>query len=219
MFNLYENRLEKEGYEVISVSDGEEALNLFKKEQPDLIILDLMLPKLSGEEVCRILRKESLVPIIMLTAKDSEVDKVVGLEIGADDYITKPFSLRELLARVKSILRRTESQKTPEKEAEPIRRGPFLLDLKRHEAKLEQKVLALPLKEFAILELFLRNPGRVFTRDLILRKVWGEDYFGDTKTVDVHIRRLREKIEKNASNPQFVQTVRGLGYRFEIDEK
>lgn len=211
--------LEKEGYQTVCAFDGEEALQLARRENPDAIILDLMLPRLSGEEVCRILRRESMVPIIILTAKDTEIDKVVGLEIGADDYVTKPFSVRELLARVRAILRRVESQtREPEEAAKCIVAGPIFMDLEKHEVRLKGKVLPLPLKEYQILELFLKNPGRVLTREFLLRRVWGEDYFGDTKTVDVHIRRLREKIEENSNNPKFIQTVRGVGYRFEVRE-
>jgi DNA-binding response OmpR family regulator len=212
--------IEKEGFDAVTASDGEEALQVFSQETPDLIILDLMLPKLSGEEVCKYIRKESQVPIIMLTAKGHEVDRVVGLEIGADDYVIKPFSMRELVARVKAVLRRitATANTTRDKETDHITLGPFDLDVKRHEIRKSGKVLDLTLKEFKTLELLMRNAGRVLTRDIILNRVWGEDYFGDTKTVDVHVRRLRKKIEKNPSNPEFIGTVRGVGYRFEVEK-
>lgn len=209
--------LEKEGFRVCTASDGEKALDAFGKEKPDLVILDLMLPRLSGEEVCRYIRKKSDIPIIMLTAKGDEVDVVVGLEIGADDYMTKPFSMRELIARVRAVLRRKTLDSVKDTEVEPSMTGPFQLDPKRHEIRLEGKQLDLTLKEYQILELLMQNRGQVLTREILLHRVWGEDYFGDTKTLDVHIRRLRTKVEKDPAHPEYIKTIRGVGYRFEVE--
>lgn len=205
--------LEKEGFEVSVAADGLEALNLFEREGPDLILLDLMLPGMSGTEVCRQVRQRSNVPVIMLTAKDSEIDKVVGLELGADDYVTKPYSSRELVARVRAVLRR---QGEPEElVAATIGAGPVRMDVERHVVSVDGEQVSLPLKEFELLEMLLRNAGRVLTRGQLIDRVWGSDYVGDTKTLDVHVKRLRSKIEPDPSSPQHLVTVRGLGYKFE----
>jgi two-component system response regulator RegX3 len=205
--------LEKEGYEVVEAEDGIKALSQFEKEHPDIILLDLMLPGKSGSEVCRTIRAESNVPIIMLTAKDSEIDKVVGLEIGADDYVTKPYSTRELLARMKAILRR---QTEPAVVAGSIiEAGPVSMDIDRHQVFVNGTKIAMPLKEFELLELLLENVNRVLTRGQIIDRVWGSNYYGDTKTLDVHIKRLRSKIEDDPARPVHLLTVRGLGYKFE----
>jgi two-component system OmpR family response regulator len=212
--------LSKEGYRVVTAIDGLQGLEVARTERPDLIILDIMLPRLDGLEVCRILRKEMITPILMLTAKVEEIDKVVGLELGADDYITKPFSLRELLARIRAMLRRAEMLKEEagsKEEAMPpaMRIGKLKADFVRHEVSLGDFVLDLSPKEFELLVFLMRNRGRAFTRDYLLEKVWGYDYAGDTRTVDVHIRWLRRKIEANPSRPQYLLTVRGYGYKFE----
>lgn len=213
-----EYALERDGYKVLRAFDGAEALKIFRSQKPDLIILDLMLPIMSGEEVCRLVRKESSVPIIMLTAKDSEIDRVVGLEIGADDYVTKPFSIRELVARVRALFRRTSGESPPHQERkESFSVGPFVVDGERHEIRYHEEALQLPLKEFMLLELLLRNSGRVLTREIILEQIWGPNFYGDNKTVDVHIRRLRKKIEPDSVTPRFIKTVRGVGYRFELE--
>ena len=205
--------LRKEGYEVAVAETGPAALVEFDKLGADLVLLDLMLPGLSGVDVCRALRQRSAVPVIMLTAKDSEIDKVVGLEIGADDYVTKPYSSRELLARIKAVLRRL---------AEPedllpvtLEAGPVRMDVERHIVTVEGEPTALPLKEFELLEMLLRNAGRVLTRMQLIDRVWGSDYVGDTKTLDVHVKRLRAKIEPDPTAPRHIVTVRGLGYKFE----
>jgi two-component system response regulator RegX3 len=207
--------LRKEGYEVAVAETGPEALEDFDRSGADLVLLDLMLPGLSGTEVCRAIRSRSNVPVIMLTAKDSEIDKVVGLEIGADDYVTKPYSSRELLARIKAVLRRL---------AEPedllpatIEAGPVRMDVERHIVTVSGEPTQLPLKEFELLEMLLRNTGRVLTRMQLIDRVWGSDYVGDTKTLDVHVKRLRAKIEPDPADPQHIVTVRGLGYKFETD--
>jgi two-component system response regulator RegX3 len=207
--------LRKEGYEVAVAETGPEALEDFDRSGADLVLLDLMLPGLSGTEVCRAIRSRSNVPVIMLTAKDSEIDKVVGLEIGADDYVTKPYSSRELLARIKAVLRRL---------AEPedllpatIEAGPVRMDVERHIVTVSGQPTALPLKEFELLEMLLRNTGRVLTRMQLIDRVWGSDYVGDTKTLDVHVKRLRAKIEPDPADPRHIVTVRGLGYKFETD--
>jgi len=210
--------LEKEGFKVYTASDGKKALDAFGKEKPDLVILDLMLPELNGEEVCKYIRKKSDIPIIMLTAKGDEVDVVVGLEIGADDYMTKPFSMRELIARIRAVLRRKTTDSVKDTEIKPSIIGPFQLDPKKHEIRFEGKQLDLTLKEYQILELLMQNPGQVLTREILLNRVWGEDYFGDTKTLDVHIRRLRKKIEEDPSKPHYIETIRGVGYRFRIEQ-
>lgn len=205
--------LEKEGYETGIASDGPTALGEFDRAGADLVLLDLMLPGLSGTEVCRELRARSGVPIIMLTAKDSEIDIVVGLELGADDYVTKPYSTRELLARIRAVLRRRVE--TDEDAAAILEAGTVRMDVERHTVTVDGITTALPLKEFELLELLLRNSGRVLTRGQLIDRVWGADYFGDTKTLDVHIKRIRSRIEKVPSEPTMLVTVRGLGYRFE----
>ena len=205
--------LPKEGHEVVVAADGHEALARFKDSNPDLILLDLMLPGISGHEVCRTIRQSSNVPIIMLTAKDSETDEVVGLEIGADDYITKLASSSKIIARInKDLSRRTE----PVVEDEDIlEAGPVRLDIERHLVTVNGEKKNFPLKEFELLELLMRNVNRVLPRHLIIERVWGSNYFGDTKTLDVHIKRLRNKIEPDSDRPQHLITVRGLGYKFE----
>ncbi len=208
--------LVKAGYEVRIAADGEEALAAARKERPDLLILDVMLPKIDGFEVCRTLRKESSVPILMLTARDEELDRVLGLELGADDYITKPFSMRELVARVKSMLRRVEMGRT-EAAVEPsvtLKEGELELDLSAHRATLGGSPLHMKPKEYDLLAFLMRSRGRAFSRDQLLEQVWGYDYAGDTRTVDVHIRWLREKVESDPSRPELIETVRGVGYRF-----
>jgi two-component system response regulator RegX3 len=205
--------LRREGYEVCLVGDGNEALKEFDRSGADIVLLDLMLPGMSGTELCRQLRSKSPVPIIMLTAKDSEIDKVVGLEIGADDYVTKPFSTRELLARMRAVLRRgTDHDEVPEMAVEV---GPVRLDVERHVVTVRGAPVSMPLKEFDLLEILVRNSGRVMTRSALIDRVWGHDYVGDTKTLDVHIKRLRAKIEQDPANPVHLLTIRGLGYKFE----
>lgn len=206
--------LSKEGFEVAMAATGPEAIAEFDKNGADLILLDLMLPGLSGTEVCRQIRTKSSVPIIMLTAKDSEIDKVVGLELGADDYVTKPYSSRELIARIKAVLRRGELHDSAE-EGTTLEVGPVRMDTDRHIITVHGEVTPLPLKEFELLEFLMRNAGRVLTRVQLIDRVWGSDYVGDTKTLDVHIKRLRAKIEKDPANPEFIQTVRGMGYKME----
>jgi DNA-binding response OmpR family regulator len=207
-----EYNLGREGYQVLTAGDGEIGLSTARAEQPHLIILDLILPGLDGLEVCRILRRETPVPILMLTAKGEEVDKVVGLELGADDYVTKPFSMRELLARVRALLRRAE-QAPPEADILPSR--DLQVDLQKREATRAGEVLALRPKEYDLLVFFLRNQGRTFTREQLLNQLWGYDFYGDSRTVDVHVRWLREKIEDRPGKPTRLITVRGVGYRFE----
>ena len=205
--------LRREGYEVAVAETGPSALAQFDKNGADLVLLDLMLPGLSGVDVCRQLRQRSSVPVIMLTAKDSEIDKVVGLEIGADDYVTKPYSSRELLARIKAVLRRLSD---PEELVPPtLESGPVRMDVERHTVTVSGVATSLPLKEFELLEMLLRNAGRVLTRMQLIDRVWGSDYVGDTKTLDVHVKRLRAKIEPDPANPRHIVTVRGLGYKFE----
>lgn len=206
--------LSKEGFEVEIAEDGPAAIVAFEKNGADLILLDLMLPGLSGTEVCRQIRAKSSVPIIMLTAKDSEIDKVVGLEIGADDYVTKPYSSRELIARIRAVLRRGEIGDATVVEG-VLSVGPIRLDSDRHVISVNGEQVALPLKEFELLEFMMRNSGRVLTRMQLIDRVWGSDYVGDTKTLDVHIKRLRAKIEKDPANPEMIQTVRGMGYKLE----
>lgn len=206
--------LRKEGFEVCMASSGPEALIEFDKNGADLILLDLMLPGLSGTEVCRQIRTRSQVPIIMLTAKDAEIDKVVGLELGADDYVTKPYSSRELIARIRAVLRRGLDSQS-DLEVGILSAGPVRLDIDRHVITVNGLVINLPLKEFELLEFLMRNSGRVLTRMQLIDRVWGSDYVGDTKTLDVHIKRLRAKIEKDPANPIYIQTVRGLGYKME----
>ncbi|PJJ73052.1 two-component system response regulator RegX3 [Diaminobutyricimonas aerilata] len=205
--------LSREGYETTIAADGPSALVEFDRAGADLVLLDLMLPGLPGTEVCRELRTRSNVPIIMLTAKDSEVDIVVGLELGADDYVTKPYSTRELLARIRAVLRRHVESDGPGDGI--LEAGDVRMDVERHTVSVAGKETPMPLKEFELLELLLRNAGRVLTRGQLIDRVWGADYFGDTKTLDVHIKRIRSKIEKVPSDPQLLVTVRGLGYRFE----
>lgn len=205
--------LGREGYETVVADDGLEAVAEFDRHGADLVLLDLMLPGMSGTEVCKELRSRSTVPIIMLTAKDSEVDIVVGLELGADDYVTKPYSTRELLARIRAVLRRRVE--SDDLGAAVLEAGDIRMDLERHTVSVAGKETAMPLKEYELLELFLRNAGRVLTRGQLIDRVWGADYYGDTKTLDVHIKRIRSKIEKTPSDPQMLVTVRGLGYRLE----
>jgi len=206
--------LSKEGFEVEMAEDGPAAIAAFEKNGADLILLDLMLPGLSGTEVCRQIRAKSSVPIIMLTAKDSEIDKVVGLEIGADDYVTKPYSSRELIARIRAVLRRGETGDAANADG-VLSVGPIRLDSDRHVISVNGEQVALPLKEFELLEFLMRNSGRVLTRMQLIDRVWGSDYVGDTKTLDVHIKRLRAKIEKDPANPELIQTVRGMGYKLD----
>jgi two-component system response regulator RegX3 len=208
--------LGKEGYESAVAENGRIALDLFKSNDFDLVLLDLMIPEVSGIDVCRTIRTTSAVPIIMLTAKDSEVDKVVGLELGADDYVTKPYSSRELVARIKAVLRRG----VPDDGASASNSGihsiaGIRMDIERHQVTVNGNLIPLPLKEFELLEFLLRNEGRVLTRGQLIDRVWGGDYYGDTKTLDVHIKRLRSKIEVDPANPVLIQTIRGLGYKFE----
>jgi two-component system OmpR family response regulator len=208
--------LRREGYDVVTAVDGAEALEVARREKPRLIVLDIMLPQLSGFEVCRILRKEMTVPILMLTAKTEEVDKVVGLEIGADDYLTKPFSMRELLARVRAMLRRADmTQPQPVSQQPSIKIDDLEIDIARHQAFLRDSPLELSPKEFDLLAFLTNNKGFVFSREKLLEKVWGYDYAGDTRTVDVHIHWLREKIEDDPANPRRLITVRGSGYKLE----
>lgn len=207
--------LRKEGHDVVTAVDGAEALAVARRDKPDLIILDIMLPKLSGFEVCRILRKEMTTPILMLTAKDEEIDKVVGLEIGADDYMTKPFSMRELLARVGAMLRRSEMAVGPTVAAEVLIIDDLEIDVARHRASLGGAMLELTPKEFDLLTFLAKNKGFVFSREQLLEKVWGYDFAGDTRTVDVHIRWLRQKIEREPTEPERLVTVRGTGYKLE----
>ncbi|WP_116245648.1 response regulator transcription factor [Nocardiopsis sp. FIRDI 009] len=207
--------LRKEGFEVAVAPTGTIALETFDRTGADLVLLDLMLPGLSGTEVCRTLRQKSSVPVIMLTAKDSEIDKVVGLELGADDYVTKPFSSRELVARIRAVIRRHETSDGTEPLPAALEAGPVRMDVERHVVTVRGENVQLPLKEFELLEVLLRNAGRVLTRMQLIDRVWGADYVGDTKTLDVHVKRLRAKIEEDPSSPQYIVTVRGLGYKFE----
>ncbi len=205
--------LGREGYETTIAEDGLTALTEFDRTGADLVLLDLMLPGLSGTEVCRELRTRSAVPIIMLTAKDSEVDIVVGLELGADDYVTKPYSTRELLARIRAVLRRRID--VADDQDQVLEAGTVRMDVERHTVSVDGRIVPMPLKEFELLEYLLRNAGRVLTRGQLIDRVWGSDYFGDTKTLDVHIKRIRSRIEAVPSEPTMLVTVRGLGYRFE----
>ncbi|KQT99749.1 MULTISPECIES: response regulator transcription factor [Sanguibacter] len=212
-------QLTREGYDVVAVADGTAALAAYDDGGADLVLLDLMLPGLSGTEVCRELRQRGDVPVIMLTAKDGEIDKVVGLELGADDYVTKPYSFRELLARVRAVLRRRQPASTVEDEDSPelFGAGPVQMDVDRHVVTVRGELVSLPLKEFDLLEFLLRNAGRVLTRGQLIDRVWGSDYVGDTKTLDVHVKRLRAKIEVDPASPELLQTVRGLGYKLVDD--
>jgi len=205
--------LEREGYSVAVASDGRAALDRFRSENPSLVILDLMLPEMSGLDVCRQIRQISNVPIIMVTAKDSEADKVSGLELGADDYVTKPFSVRELVSRVRAHLRRA-GMRSDEPGADVLTGGPVSLDVAKHEVLVDGQTVGFPPKEFELLEAFLRRQGRLLTRDFLIEEVWGAGYFGDTKTLDVHVKRLRKKVEEDPHQPKHLVTVRGLGYKF-----
>ncbi len=205
--------LEADGFRAVQAGDGRAALELFRAERPDLVLLDLMLPELSGLEVTRAIRAESSIPIVMLTARDSEVDKVVGLELGADDYVTKPYSTRELVARIRAVLRR--HGEPDELVPATVEAGPVRMDVDRHVVSVAGAQIAMPLKEFELLELLLRNAGRVLTRGQLIDRVWGSDYVGDTKTLDVHVKRLRAKVEPDPGLPRHIVTVRGLGYKFE----
>jgi two-component system response regulator RegX3 len=205
--------LEREGYDVTVASTGDSAMSAFDRTGPDLVLLDLMLPGLPGTEVFKAIRQRSNVPVIMVTAKDSEVDKVVGLELGADDYVTKPYSSRELVARVRAVLRR--GQDAAEAAPAVLAAGPVRMDVERHIVTVDGQQVKLPLKEFELLELLLRNAGRVLTRGTLIDRVWGSDYVGDTKTLDVHVKRLRAKLEPSPAEPRYLVTVRGLGYKFE----
>ncbi|MCM0648746.1 response regulator transcription factor [Clostridium swellfunianum] len=214
---LLKFNLENSGYKVICCSTGTEALKLAKVEKPDLILLDVMLPGIDGYDVCKEIRKDnniSSIPIIMITAKSEELDKILGLELGADDYMTKPFSIRELLARVKAVLRRTTIQPIDKS----YRFDNIIVDFEKHEVTKEGKRVELTLKEFEVLEILIKNKGRVVTREFLLDKVWGYEYFGETRTVDVHIRHLRQKIEEDDKSPKFIETIRGVGYRFNIGD-
>jgi two-component system response regulator RegX3 len=205
--------LRREGFDAVVAATGPEALDEFDKGGADIVLLDLMLPGLPGTEVCRALRARSNVPIIMLTAKDGEIDKVVGLELGADDYVTKPYSARELVARIRAVLRRRGEAEPPEDAV--LQAGPVRMDVERHVVAVDGEQVPLPLKEFDLLELLMRNAGRVLTRMQLIDRVWGSDYVGDTKTLDVHVKRLRAKIEPDPANPKYLLTVRGLGYKLE----
>ncbi len=206
--------LTREGYDITLASNGLEGLRQFESVEPDIVLLDIMMPELSGTEVCRIIRQTSDTPIIMLTAKDSEIDKVLGLEMGADDYVTKPFSTRELVARIRAVLRRGTTGTEEELPESIIESGPIHIDLQRHTVRARGVEIALPLKEFELLALLIRNEGRVLTRTQLLDRVWGSDYVGDGKTLDVHIKRLRSKIESDPGEPVHIITVRGVGYRY-----
>jgi DNA-binding response OmpR family regulator len=206
--------LEKEGYEVVPARDGQEALANFEQGQFDLVVLDIMLPKVDGLEVCRRLRAKSSVPIIMLTAKAEEVDKVIGLELGADDYITKPFSMREFRSRVRAALRRAEMAPDHDGDEEPLVRGGLRIDFAKRSTELDGSPIDLTYVEFEILSVLARHPGRVYTRDMLLDRVWGDSAFRDQRTIDVHIRHLREKLEQDPKSPEYLLTVRGVGYRF-----
>ena len=210
--------LKREGFRVQVARDGAEALDVFDAVRPDLVLLDVMLPKVSGIDVCRELRRRSSVPIIMVTAKGSEIDTVVGLEVGADDYVTKPYRLRELVARMRAVLRRRagEGAATNGLSGDALEVGDVALDPERHEVVIRGESVSLPLKEFELLELLLANAGRVLTRDTLIARVWGDDYVGDTKTLDVHVKRLRAKVEPDPSAPARIITIRGLGYKYEV---
>ncbi|MCE5292868.1 MAG: response regulator transcription factor [Nocardiaceae bacterium] len=208
--------LRKEGFETTVVNDGPSALAEFERSGADIVLLDLMLPGMSGTDVCKQLRSKSSVPVIMVTARDSEIDKVVGLELGADDYVTKPYSSRELIARIRAVLRRgADNEAEPVSETGVLSAGPVKMDVERHIVTVEGQPVTLPLKEFDLLEYLLRNCGRVLTRGQLIDRVWGADYVGDTKTLDVHVKRLRSKIEANPAKPELLVTVRGLGYKLE----
>jgi len=216
LLDVIKYNLVKEGYEVNTSEDGAQALDLARKTKPDLVILDVMLPGMNGFEVCRILRKETAIPILILSAKTEEIDKVVGLEIGADDYVTKPFSMRELLARVRAMLRRSVMTDLKNEPEIPLEAGGLKVDVARRKVIVNGKELTLTTREFELLTFLLRNKGIVFNRDQLLEKVWGYDYAGDTRTVDVHIRWLRQKIEDNPDEPKVLITVRGVGYKLDV---
>jgi two-component system, OmpR family, response regulator RegX3 len=205
--------MEREGFVVDVATDGRVALDRFHEAEPDLVILDLMLPEVSGLDVCRRIRESSTVPILMVTAKDSEADKVAGLELGADDYVTKPFSVRELVSRVRAHLRRSQMAGASSN-GSLLTSGPVRMDVDRHEVTIDGERVAFPPKEFELLETFLRSPGRLLTRELLIQRIWGDDYVGDTKTLDVHVKRVRQKIERDPHEPRWLLTVRGLGYKF-----
>ena len=205
--------LSREGFDVILAPNGAEGMKVFDAKNPDIVLLDLMLPEVSGTEVCKYIRSKSSTPVIMLTAKDTEIDKVVGLELGADDYVTKPFSTRELLARIKAVLRRGGEFEVDS--IGTIELGPVRMDVERHALTVDGNPVSIPLKEFELLEFLMRNSGRVLTRGQLMDRVWGSNYVGDGKTLDVHIKRIRSKIEPDPANPVYLTTVRGLGYRFE----
>jgi two-component system response regulator RegX3 len=205
--------LEREGYAVAVAGDGRVAIERFRADAPDLVILDLMLPEMSGLDVCRMIRETSTVPIVMVTAKDSEADKVTGLELGADDYVTKPFSVRELVSRIRAHLRRMHMQ-APSKADEILTGGPVEMDVGRHEVRVAGQPVPFPPKEFELLQVFLTRKGRLLTRDHLIEEIWGYDYVGDTKTLDVHVKRIRQKIEDDPHEPRLLLTVRGLGYKF-----
>ncbi|MEZ5210365.1 MULTISPECIES: response regulator transcription factor [unclassified Gordonia (in: high G+C Gram-positive bacteria)] len=208
--------LRKEGFEASIINDGSEAVGAFERLSPDIVLLDLMLPGMSGTEICKVIRAKSSVPVIMVTARDSEIDKVVGLELGADDYITKPYSARELIARIRAVLRRGGVVADDDDAAIGVLEvGPVRMDVQRHTVTAAGNEVTLPLKEFDLLEYLLRNAGRVLTRSQLIDRVWGADYVGDTKTLDVHVKRLRSKIEPDPSQPRHLITLRGLGYKFE----
>lgn len=218
ILELIKFNLEKNGYGVITADNGKDAFLIAKEQQPDLMLLDLMLPGMDGLDVCKEIRKEASIsnmPIIMITAKSEELDKILGLELGADDYITKPFSVRELIARVKAILRRT----TVKYEESNYKFGDITIDFQKHEVKREGEKIELTLKEFELLEILIKNKGRVMTRDFLLDKIWGYEYVGETRTVDVHVRHLRQKIEKDDKNPLYIQTIRGIGYKFNYGDE
>ena len=204
--------MRKEGFTTAIAATGQDALAEFDRNGADIVLLDLMLPGMSGTDVCKALRTRSAVPVIMVTARDSEIDKVVGLELGADDYVTKPYSPRELVARIRAVLRRGQE---PDLAPPTLEAGPVRMDVERHVVTIDGADVRLPLKEFELLEMFLRNPGRVLTRGQLIDRVWGSDYVGDTKTLDVHVKRLRAKIEPDPGTPKYLVTVRGLGYKFE----
>ncbi|MBS4025351.1 MAG: response regulator transcription factor [Clostridia bacterium] len=213
--------LTQAGYQVVTAKTGPEALEKAAKINPDLIVLDIMLPHLDGFDVCRQLRKSSVVPILMLTAKNEEIDKILGLELGADDYLTKPFSPRELLARIKALLRRISyyhREETLDGEVVDLKRGELVLSINKHQVTKNGALVELTLTEFGLLKLLVTNPGQVFNRDFLLNRIWGEDFFGDARTIDVHIRHLREKVEDDPAKPRYILTVRGVGYKFNEQE-
>ncbi len=211
--------LEKEGYQAQMALNGESGWEMFKAGGYDLVLLDLMLPKIDGMEICRRVRQEGSTPIIMLTAKDSDVDKVLGLEMGADDYVTKPFSMRELIARVRAVMRRFDGGERKAETRGRRRVGNVLIDEERHEVVVDDSVVIMPLMEYKLLEIFMKNPGKALPRDYLIGQAWEGDFYGQTKTLDVHIRRLREKIERDPAQPEHIITVRGVGYRFEAGRK